>query len=809
MKPVIHASTKPHISGREQEHSLLARRICADGIVLLENNGVLPLNARRVALYGAGARHAAYCGTGSGENNPRYNITPEEGLISCGIVITSEHWLDEYDILFENEFSRYKKELKKALRKVPVAEHMDHSADNPFYLPAGRPVTEQDVNDTGTAVFILTRQAGEGADRKDIPGDYYITPDEKALMESVCVHYEKTVLVLNVGSVIDLGFLDEIKFSAVVLLMQGGMETGNALADVLTGKVNPSGRLTDTWAYSYCDYPSSDTFSERSPAKYQEDYKEGIFAGYRWFDKNGIRPRYPFGYGLSYTSFITEYKDTDVSGTDICIRASVKNTGNVSGREVVMLFLSFPENRIIREKRSLAAFTKTELIEPGETATVSMRFDLKDFACFDMEKSCFILEKGFYCITLNDTPVSIIELDGDAVVEKVRPLFNTDRIKDLPVRNNNDVNLPDLPVTKIKAAEISCVTHDYSTPAFEHSEKIDRIASSLTVRDMAKLIVGRSYFGPFRHRVFGAAGYTTSKLFHKGIDSMPMADGPQGLNLIRVSKKPLTNLMSIPTLPSAIRDAHKISKAGTASAGNSQKRLFYHFCTSWPCETLVAQTWDTVLAEKQGDAIGKEMLEYGVVFWLAPAMNIHRNPLCGRNYEYYSEDPVITGLMAAAVTRGVQSHHGCFATLKHFAANNLETKRNKSSSNLDERTLREIYLKAFKIAVRDSKAKSVMCSYNKINGTYTALDYNLQTNVLRNEWGFDGIVMTDWFATGHDESLDELCCKAGTDLIMPGHPLIPSKIMKAYRKGLITGEDIERSARRIIKLALESHLSGN
>ena len=190
---------------------------------------------------------------------------------------------------------------------------------------------------------------------------------------------------------------------------------------------------------------------------------------------------------------------------------------------------------------------------------------------------------------------------------------------------------------------------------------------------------------------------------------------------------------------------------------------------------------------------------------LAPALNIHRNPLCGRNYEYYSEDPVLTGKMAAYVSKGVEAHKGCFVTLKHFAANNLETKRNRSSSNVDERTLREIYLKAFRIAVKESDPGSVMCSYNKINGVYTALDYNLQTAVLRNEWGFTGLVMTDWFATGHDESLDELCCKAGTDLIMPGRPFISSKIMKAYKKGLISRDDIERSARRIIKAALESH----
>lgn len=807
MKPIIYASRSSERLEREIAHCDLARRICADGIVLLENNGVLPLASKSTALYGAGARHTAFGGTGSGENNPRYNITPEEGLKFAGINITSTEWLDSYDKLFEHEFFSYQRDLAKALKKVPIMEHMDYAADNPFYAPAGEPLTSKD--DTDTAVYILTRQSGEGADRKDIPGDYYVTEDEIAFMRSVTELYKDSILVINSGAVIDLKFLDEIHFSAVLLLMQGGMETGNALADVLTGKVNPSGRLADTWGNSYEDYPSSDTFSERNPEKYQEDYREGIFAGYRWFDKKNIKPRYPFGYGLSYTSFKTEYKNCEVSGTTITVKADVTNTGSIAGREVTMLYVTCPEGKLIREVRSLAAFSKTSLIKPGMKETVELSFDLKDHAGFDAASSSYILEKGDYLIAINDMPFLIARLDKDAVTEKTDCLFKSDRKIDyISFDKNPSVSLL-LPVINICADDIKTVNHEYKTPEYERSQEIDRIISGLSLKDMAKLLVGRTYLGPYRHRVFGAVGYTTSKLFHKGIDGMAMADGPQGLNLTRISTKPLHNLFAIPTLPSALRHVHKISRIGTTSDEKTKKILYYQFCTSWPSEALVAQTWDVELARLQGDAIGKEMLEYGVTFWLAPALNIHRNPLCGRNYEYYSEDPLLTGKIASAVTRGVQSHDGCYVTLKHFAANNLETKRNISSSNLDERTLRDIYIKAFRIAVKESDPRSVMCSYNKINGTYTALDYNLQTNVLRNEWGFDGIVMTDWFATGHHESYDELCCKAGTDLIMPGTPFILSRIMKAYRKGQISASDIERSARRIIKLAINSHTSKN
>lgn len=804
MKPVIYASKSPAISERETKHCELARKICAEGIVLLENKGVLPLKAKKVALYGAGARHTSFGGTGSGENNPRYCVTVEEGLRAAGLEIVSDKWLNDYDVLFEKEYLEYHQKLSKAMKKVPIAKRMDYSADNPFYLPAGRTLNSSDII-CDTAVYVLTRQAGEGADRKDIPGDYYITEEEKELMLSITEHHLDTILVLNTGSVIDLKFLDEIKFSAVILLMQGGMETGNALADIVTGNVNPSGRLTDTWADSYEDYPCSESFSARSPERYQEDYKEGIYVGYRWFDKRKINPRYPFGYGLSYTEFKTGFDSITNEGPSISVKASVTNTGKKSGREVLMLYMSFPDSHHTREVRSLTAFAKTDLIEPGCSETVTLDFDITDFAAFDEFASLYMLEKGNYVLYLNGEPECMVTLNENYVTEIVKPMFKPERKIEFLKQDRNSIVSLLLPSVTLNGSDIKTITHNYDTPDMERSEKIDQIVSGLSIKDMSHLIVGRTYFGPFRHRVFGAVGYTTSKLFHKGIDAMPMADGPQGINLTRVSKKPRHNIYAVPTLPSAIRKTHKIAGTETASGNNR----YYQFCTSWPCETLVAQTWDTDLAYQMGDAVGKEMLEYGVVFWLAPALNIHRNPLCGRNFEYYSEDPVLTGLMAASVTNGVQSHEGCYVTLKHFAANNLETDRIVSSSNLDPKTLREIYLKAFRLAVKKSAPKSVMCSYNKINGTYTALDYNLQTNVLRNEWGFDGIVMTDWFATGHDESLDELACKAGTDLIMPGHPLIPSKIRKALKKGQITKDDIERSARRIIKLAIESHTSRN
>ena len=802
MKPIFYATTSPEVTQRERDHAALARRICAEGIVLLENDGTLPLKAKRVALYGTGARHTAFGGTGSGENNPRYTVNVEQGLENAGLTVTSKAWLDAYDALYRERYAAYRAELAAGLKTVPRMQQMDYATEHPFAIPAGAPLTEA-AADADTAIFVLTRQAGEGADRKDVPGDYYLTEGEKALLRSVVERHAHTVLVLNVPAVIDLSILDELKFSAVALLMQGGMETGNALADVLTGKVNPSGRLADTWGYRYADYPSADTFSERSLEPLQEDYREGIFVGYRWFDKKRVKPRYPFGFGRSYTRFETLYLNAEAVGTQITVTAGIANTGALAGREVVQLWLSAPEGRLRREVRSLAAFAKTKCLQPGERETVALRFDLRDFAGFDAENHSFILERGDYVLTLNDAPVAILALDADAVTERVEAICPLRRKIDFFQPEPEPRKALDLPRIPVRAAQISTLTHDYGAPAMESSPEIDAIIKRLTVKDMAKLLVGSSYVGPFHHRVFGAGGYTTSALLKKGIDGMPMSDGPQGLNLAQKSLKPRQNWFSMPSLPDALRGNDFFGRLSATPENPGKRTVYYQFCTAWPSETLVAQTWDVALAREQGNAIGKEMEEFGVRFLLAPAVNIHRNPLCGRNYEYYAEDPMLTGEIAAAVTKGVQAHKGRYVTLKHYAANNLETHRNQSSSNLDERTLREIYLKAFRTAVEKAGAKAVMCSYNQVNGIYAPLNYDLQTKVLRNEWGFDGVVMTDWFATGHDEVLDELGCKAGTDLIMPGTPMIPGKLLKALKAGQIAKEDLERSARRIVKLALD------
>lgn len=815
MKRILRATTDPNISPREIAHAALARKLYAEGIVLLENNGALPLREKNIALYGFGARHTYFGGTGSGENRPRYQVNIQQGLENAGLTITTKAWLDDFDREYTAENARWRTELTEGLKKCPKLQQMDYASAHPFQPPFGRPITKEDMagSQTGTAIYILTRQAGEGADRQTVQGDYYIRDEELSHLKTLTASYEKVILVLNVGGIIDLGFTEGLNLSAIVYALQGGMEMGNGLADVLTGKVTPCGKLTDTWAEKYEDYPCHDTFSYRSGDSHVEEYREGIYVGYRWFDIQGIRPRYPFGYGLSYTSFSMEPGTPTLAGSRATIPVTVRNTGKYPGKEVVQLYMSPPGGKLKKEVQTLAAFVKTPKIQPGQSTEVTLSFDLADCASFDTEASRWILERGQYIISIgnsswNHKPVVALELTETVVTEQVEaicPMVHPMDMLSIPERVEMAA---DVPIYKVDTKFFQTKTHDYSPPAMRCDPQLDAIMVKLTWKDMSNLLVGASYIGPVYNTVFGAGGTTTSTLLKKGIPNMPMSDGPQGLNLVAKSLKPWQNLLTIPALPDTLQYGTVNFLAKLSQAKENDKRtVYYQYCTAWPGETVVAQTWDTELIEKQGQAIGREMTEFGVVFWLAPAMNIHRNPLCGRNYEYYSEDPFLTGKIAAAVTKGVQSHPGCYVTAKHFACNNLECDRNRSDSRLEERTLREIYLKGFRMVVEDGKAKGIMSSYNKVNGMYVPNNYDLLTKVLRNEWGFDGLVMTDWFATGHDDASDELACKAGNDLIMPGTPNIPGKIRKALADGRITEEDVERAARNIVYAAIHSCVS--
>ena len=487
--------------------------------------------------------------------------------------------------------------------------------------------------------------------------------------------------------------------------------------------------------------------------------------GYRWFDKKGITPRYPFSFGLSYTTFAYEVQTV----TDSTVSVTVKNTGKYSGKEVLQLYITKPENRIDHEKKILAAFEKTKLLQPGESQSITLSFDLKDIATFDEARSAFTLEQGEYGLILNGTPCGSVKVEEEMLVEQVKPIGNR---KHTPCEEN-------------------------------FSPKVTALLRRLSDKDKISLVTGGGYSIRCYNNVMGAAGRTCTKLLKKGVPNIVLSDGPAGLN---VNQSVVIMKDGTPRYPDGLPADWKwgwlkhFERFVKAKPGKG--RPVYRYMTAWPSETVQAQTWDLDLLEEVGRAVGKEMLEIGVSVWLAPGLNVHRNPLCGRNFEYYSEDPLVSGKMAAAITRGVQSCGGVGVTIKHFCCNNQEDNRNRVSENVSQRALREIYLRAFRIAVTEGKPWCVMSSYNKVNGVYVCNSRDFCTGVLREEWGFDGVVMSDWNAT--DQCSHAEAINAGNDLIMPGNKGVEKALQKALEDGALNRDALNTSTGRILKMIFAS-----
>lgn len=815
-KYVTGATLENAPSKRELAHRELARRTAQQGIVLLQNkNHALPLAPGRLAVYGAGASMTVKGGTGSGEVNERYTVTILQGLENAGFTITTRQWIRD----FEDEFDRVKQAYAERKAKTSILQFGDviNIMNDPLMLPAGRAVTDEDVqaSDTDTAIYIVARQAGEGTDKKLDKGEFDLMPEEKESLRRLAASYEKTILVINSGSQMDLSILDEIDISAVLYFCQQGEEGGNALADILTGKVSPSGKLVDTWAKKYADIPFGDEYSYLSGDTTQEYYKEGIYVGYRYFDTFGVEPRWPFGFGLSYTTFALSTDNPELNDTTVKISVKVENTGMVPGREVVQVYVSAPDGVLEKEAKRLVAFAKTAELAPGEAETLQLQFSMKDCASYEEATASYVLEAGAYLVQVGtsaaDTvPTAVVEIPEKQIVMQCKNVCTpTQPIAALtpPKRNAFDGvdTLPHL-VMKPFAEE----TVRYAIPDEPESPETKAILDSLTAKEMAQLCVGAGYgcmMKADKISTLGCIGKTTDALIKKGLLGVNLSDGPAGLRISQGSAVKRGKVKTLQFVMSFMEFFPNFMKK--LMLANPQKdELLYQFCTAFPVGTALAQTWNTALCEEVGCAIGTEMNEYLVTYWLAPAMNIHRNPLCGRNFEYYSEDPVVSGKIAAAIVRGVQSHPGTYATIKHFAANNQEDNRNKSNSNLDERALREIYLRGFEICVTEAQPAALMSSYNKINGTYSPNCGELLNDVLRCEWGFDGLVMTDWFSTGNGLGTNDGAIKAGNDLIMPGMPANTKEILNGLKNGTISEADLRRSAGRIVRQILASNVAG-
>lgn len=859
----FYASRTPEISDREKQNMQRARKIASQGMVLLSNNGALPLAERgNIALFGNGGRKTVKGGTGSGDVNSRFVVNVEQGLEEAGFKVTTKGWLDRYDSAVEEARAAYGVRIKEAVKKAGTMPIL-YLFDNPFKEPPIPAVTGEDCRgaDTDTALFVLARNSGEGKDRRPVAGEYALFPEEEAAIRTLRAHFRRLILILNVGGVIDTGFLRrESGADAILLMSQAGNIGGSALADVLTGKATPSGKLTATWAQRYEDYPGAADFSHMNGDVDDEYYKEGIYVGYRYFDTFNIAPAYPFGFGLSYTTFRTETERVAADGEKVSLWVRVTNTGSEHpGREVVQVYYSAPQGRLEKPYQELAAYAKTKELAPGESQGLEISFPIKRMGSYDEEQAAWILEKGEYYVRVgnssrNTAIAATIVLDGEAVTEKLSNRLSLDcRMDGLSARgaesysyDGEQAQKESAPRIPVSAGTISRTEARYQgeNPQLPPAggEKLtmddvrsgkatlDALTAQLTVEEMAELCVGTARGGMGGSSVIGAAsaacpgaaGDTTSRMIEdRNIRNMILADGPAGLRLSRYfsvdrdgSLIPGSEDSSLAELGMLLGQYKKPEIPGDAVT-------YYQYCTAIPIATLLAQTWDTEAIAEAGDIVGGEMEELGVTLWLAPGMNIHRNPLCGRNFEYYSEDPLVAGCCAAADTLGVQRHRGVGTTIKHFAFNNQEDNRMHVNAHIGERAIREIYLKCFEIAVKTAQPMSIMTSYNLINGTHTANSYDLLTAIAREEWGFQGIVMTDWGTTGSIEmnqgqkfkygcSSAAGCIRAGNDLIMPGSQADVDEIVRCVgaRAGEvpcpITLGDLQACARRMLNIISRS-----
>ena len=814
---IIKAPTTKEASALELKNRALARKAAAEGFVLLENDGTLPLKEKRIALYGAGARMTVKGGTGSGAVRERYSVTIEQGLINAGYEIASTPWLDRFDRFYADTYETYRQEQEDRVKGMQNFYQILGTV-RPFQHPTGIPITEEDVEASGcdTALYVLARQAGEGNDRVDEQGGYRLDDVEWENLEFVSAHYKNLVVIVNCGGVIDLSFLDKLHVSALVYFVQGGEEGGNALADVLSGKKNFSGRLATSWAYRFEDIPSNTTYSYLGGDKYNQEYNEGIYVGYRFFDSFGVKPRYRFGYGLSYTSFAASLIEIVPENGEISVKAAVKNAGERAGREAVLLYASVPFGETGAEAKRLVAFAKTRELQPGEEETVVLSIALRELSCYDETQAAWVLRAGDYPLFLGDVPCAVLTLAREHVLEQcvnvcppqheiteitppARPVFCADGVPRLAL----DTIVPET------------LVHRYETP-----EASDPVTDGMSAEQLIRLTVGGGTSNKnLQVEAMGASGTTTPDLYETlGIPNVILSDGPAGLNLTsQVVELPdgSTKAARVPENLEAYK-RYFFGFAGMAlksqMADPKDGIVHYQYATAWPCSQLLAQSFDQSLLEEVGDAVGAEMEAFGVTVWLAPGMNIHRNPLCGRTFEYYSEDPLVSGKLAAAIVRGVQKHPGKGMSVKHFAANNCELERNMSSSNLTERTLRQLYLRGFEIAVKESDPMTVMAAYNKVNGVYCTNNYDLLVKVLRNEWGYEGAVISDWDsmkASREDCTVPasgdvQKAAAAQCDLVMPGRPDQIEALQKGLESGAVRLDDLRRSAARILRMVRQN-----
>ena len=753
-------------------HIALSRAAAAEGMVLLKNAGnALPLKeGQHIAVFGKAQADYVKGGGGSGDTTVKYVRSILEGLEIKEAEGKLSLFAPLSDYYRENVASQRAEGKNPGFTVEPEVPEalLDEAADF-----------------ADTAIVTICRFSSEGWDRTgtEFDGDFYLSREERAMVDAVESRFDRVIVVLNIGGMMETQWIkDDAKICAALYAGQGGMEGGLATADILCGDVCPSGHLIDTFAVNFDAYPSSASFND---SDFYVEYNDDIYVGYRYFETiPGAKEKvvYPFGYGLSYTEFEISESKISFDGERFNYSADVKNTGCCAGRQVLQVYASAPQGKLGKAARSLAGFKKTKLLQPGESEKVEISFVPYVFASYDdtglVKKSAYVLEKGEYCFYagINVSEAKELDLkwklDDDRILEqlsekcppkKLHKRLNADgSYTEVPVDNSIPEHFfdpTDIPFDGKAPAETTfqpdwCAWRAPDKPLFIDVYKgtldFEEFYAQLTDEMKVSILGGQPNRGPANTFGFGNVPVL-------GIPNAMTADGPAGLRI-----RP---------------------EAGVCT-------------TAFPVASLLASSWDEDLIEAVGAAGAAEVYENGIGTWLTPAINIHRTPLCGRNFEYYSEDPLVAGKLSSAMIRGIQSR-GVAVSLKHFCCNNKETERRESDSRLSERAMREIYLKAFEICVKEADPWTIMSSYNLINGHRASENKDLLTDVLRGEWGFKGVVTTDWYTHGHQ--WDEI--NAGNDIKMGCGT--PEATLKALNDGRLSREALDTSVRRVLQLLLK------
>lgn len=761
----------------------LCKQAASEGTVLLKNDrNLLPLSkGTRLAVFGRMQTNYYRCGTGSG-GGVRLKEIP---CILNSLKLNSDLVLDE-DLV--NAYIEWVKEN-------PFDDGGGVWAGEPWHqkeMPISDEMAQNAALNNDVALVIIGRTAGEDHDNADVEGSYRLTEAEEDMLSKVSSYFKRIIVALNVGNVIDLSFIDKYNPQSVLYIWQGGMEGANAFAEILSGKMYPSGKLSDTQVYNLNEHPTNTSFGNTGKIIYDDD----IYVGYRYFEtfaKENVR--YPFGYGLSYTEFDASYSVTNDSDF-ITINANVKNIGDFCGKEVIQVYFEAPESDMGSPSRQLVEFAKTKELAPCETEELTIRFQINQMASFDDSgitgnKSAYVLLEGDYriyvgtdvrsakCVfTYNVPSIKVTEQLSSAMA----PYIDLDVIK---AEKKNDDYVIGRRSIKGQMADTKSFKADFNeigftgdrniklSDVFEEKHSLDEFIAQLNDIELAALVCGEGISSPkVTAGAAGALGGLTESLSNYGIPACCVADGPSG---IKISKEYETTLT--------------------------------------PNGTMLACTWNTEIVEKVFEAIGRELKKYEVDSLLGPGLNIHRSPLCGRNFEYFSEDPYLSGKMGAYITRGI-AEHGTYSTIKHLCCNNQEKRRADYDVTVTERALREIYLKPFEIAVKEGKNVLIMTSYNSVNGFWSASNYDLTKKILRDEWGFNNIIMTDWWAKcnanqgdwGSTNRLDVMV-RSQNDLYMvcPDALVKSSSILTGLQNETITRAQLQLSCKRILEWILKTN----